>query len=573
MTGRLVISCALVLAACGVPEMDHPDALAADALPAAAPVALTLDAPRNARIGGAVTLQVTGAVPGERVYIVRGRDFGAGPCPPAIGGQCVELTDVVGVVGSAVADAAGTVTLTASVPGNTAVGTTATFLAVAQRGPGGADSVVSNLERVRANDGSARLRLVHASPDAPDVDIYANNALLLSDVPYLAATGYLAVPPGTYTVDLRAAGASPASPPAYSITVDLAADVDYTGIAAGFLGSADPADAFRVLALADDFGGPSADAWRVRLVHAGADAPTVGVDVGNDGSVEIPALGRFADTGADGVALPAGTALQVGVAGSIPFTVPAFMPGDEVTVVATGRLGARPNQPDAFGLLALDDDGAIAFLRQNPTVYALHASPDAPAVDVSTGGALLIDDLDFRELSAPLQVPPGSYDLDVFDSTGATYVGTFTTPDLVPGERYLATVTGFLGANPGLSLVPIADSADEDPTSAVLSVLHACPDAPPVQAGAVVGGAFLDLTGTLAFGDATDPAGIAVAPGVYDLGVALPGGPVLFDFPGVPLDAGQRLLTVATGSVGAGTFGLTVIDTTATPWAAATLLP
>jgi hypothetical protein len=569
MNVRLMISSAVLLAACAT-TTDQADLLPIDALPASAPIALGLDGPANMRIGGTSTITVTGALPGERLLLVRGRSFGDGPCPPVIGGLCVELAGFVAPVGTAFADASGNATFTVTIPGSTPVGAEATFLAVAQRGPGGANSVVSNIERVRANDGTARLRLVHASPDAPNVDIYANGGLLLADVPWLAATGYLAVPPGTYTVDIRAAGASPSSAPAFSVTVDLDADIDYTAIAAGLLGSSDPADAFRVLALADDFGGPSSASWRARIVHAGANAPTVSVDVGNDGSAEIPALARFADTGIEGVSLPAGVSLQVGVAGSIPFTVPAFNPGDEITVIATGDLTARPNEIDAFGLLAIDKDGSIAFLRQNPTVYALHGSPDAPPVDVFAGGARLIDDLAFRELSGAIQVPPGAYDLDVFDSTGSVFVGTFTTPSLVAGERYLATVGGFLN---GLQLIAIDDSVDLSDDDAVVRVLHACPDAPPVQVGAILGGSFVDLTGTLGFGDASDSSGIAVPAGAYDLGVALPGGPVLFDFPGVGLNAGDSLITVATGSVASGTFGITVVDTTSTPWTAATLLP
>ena len=38
----------------------------------------------------------------------------------------------------------------------------------------------------------------------------------------------------------------------------------------------------------------------------------------------------------------------------------------------------------------------------------MHASPDAPAVDVFVGGTdtELVDDLSFSELSPPVQVPP-----------------------------------------------------------------------------------------------------------------------------------------------------------------------
>ena len=47
--------------------------------------------------------------------------------------------------------------------------------------------------------GEARVRVVHASPDAPGVDVLVDDAEVLGDVPYLTASDYLDVPPGTVT--------------------------------------------------------------------------------------------------------------------------------------------------------------------------------------------------------------------------------------------------------------------------------------------------------------------------------------------------------------------------------------
>ena len=40
-------------------------------------------------------------------------------------------------------------------------------------------------------EGEARVRVVHASPDAPDVDVLLDDAEVLGDVPYLTASNYL----------------------------------------------------------------------------------------------------------------------------------------------------------------------------------------------------------------------------------------------------------------------------------------------------------------------------------------------------------------------------------------------
>ena len=44
----------------------------------------------------------------------------------------------------------------------------------------------------------------------------------------------------------------------------------------------------------------------------------------------------------------------------------------------------------------------------------IHASPDAPAVDIAvTGGDVLVPGLEFPNASGALDVPAGSYDLEV----------------------------------------------------------------------------------------------------------------------------------------------------------------
>jgi hypothetical protein len=564
-----------LLIACADPVQSAPsDPQIGSELPPPAAQTLTLTGAPAARIGGTITFTVTGAAPGEQVLLLRGTGVGAGPCT-AVTNQCASVTGFQGIAARATADGSGNATLTVRNPANTPVDREAWFQASALRGPNNANTVVSNVERVRASDGSARVRVVHASSDAPSVDIYANGALLVPNLPYLGGTPYVHVPADTYTIDIRGAGAPANSPAVYSVTLPLNADVDYTAIAAGFLGSSTPADAFRVLALVDDFGSPSADTFRARIVHAGADAPTVGIDVGNDGSNEIPALARFADTGAAGVALPSGISLQVAATApgaAFPFTLPAFTPDSDILVVATGSLGARGNEPDAFGLLALDDQGVIGFVRQNPVVYAFHASPDAPTVDVKVGGATIADDLSFRELSGRIQVPPAAYTLDIYDGSGQIYVTSITTPSLQPGESYLAIATGFLAGVPGFQPAYFADSAIITPGSATVQVIHSSPDAPAVSVGALLP-TFVDLTGPISFPNEASPDGVTVAPGTYDLAVALPAGPVLFEFPGIPLAADDRYLAVANGSLGAADFGVTLIDVTAQPWAAATVFP
>lgn len=526
------------------------------AAPAPAPADLELSGPNAISIGDRVTFTVSGARPGERVGLYFATELGES-CPASLS-VCVPVTgQITPLFGRA--DAAGVATFSFRLPATANPGDVRFAVAGAVRG---GNAVVSNVEKLRATDGSARLRVVHASPDAVPVDIYANGALLVAGLAYQEATPYVDVPAGFYDVDIRAAGADPASPPVFSVPgLQLTGNTDFTALAAGFLGSTDAADRFRVLALVDDFGTVSPDTFNTRIVHASGDAPTVDVDVANDGSSEIPALARFADTGTAPIALPADTSLQVGLAGgALAFTVPGLPAGAAVTVIATGRLGAaRASEPDAFGLLAVIDGVGTAFLRENPKVYAFHGSPDAPTVDVKVGSATIVDDLSFRDLSSAVQVPPGSYDLDIYDDSGTGYVTTWTTPELQAGERYLAVATGFLTGAPAFTIVATNEAIPLDAANASLQAIHASPDAPTVTPGIELGG-FVPLAPAFSFTEIS-PA-IVAPPGDYELALSLDGTSTALKFPLVTLGAGDRFFAIANGSLLEGGFGITLIDVT-----------
>ena len=130
----------------------------------------------------------------------------------------------------------------------------------------------------------ARLRVVHASPDAPAVDVLVDGAVVLNDVPFEAASGYLAVPAGARNVQVRASGTTTV---VIDVTPTLVAGTDYTVLAVGPVASIEP------LLLTDENTPPAAGNAKVRLVHA---SPTAGlVDIyitapGADISVATPAL-------------------------------------------------------------------------------------------------------------------------------------------------------------------------------------------------------------------------------------------------------------------------------------------
>jgi hypothetical protein len=438
-------------------------------------------------------------------------------------------------------------------------------------------------------DAPARVRVVHASPDAGGVDVHAEGTTtpLISNLRYGEVTPYLELEPGTYNLQVRPTGRLDA--PLYEtgdITLEIGAEI--TAVATGFAESTDADDRFRILALKDAFTDAGAGA-RVRIVHASADAPTVGIDVGNDDplSPEIAELRRFADTGPEGALLPAGAELQVGITADhapvTAFTTPALPAGAQLYVIAAGRLGESPRAETGFSLMAVGPDGLVGAIPQNPMIYALHASPDAPAVDLRAGGALLAGNLAYGQIGK-VQVPPGSAVVDILPAGGTTVVYSAQLADLAAGESYLALAAGFLAPQPeeaAFRVIAVQDElADDDVDNARTQIIHASPDAPAVDISTVSNGLHLDLpllVEGLRFGDVTEGEGLSVPAATFDLGIAQAGVPSFAARFGVTTARGQRAIAIAAGAFSPSGeqkgFSLMVVDTSAQPWTVASIYP
>jgi hypothetical protein len=133
-------------------------------------------------------------------------------------------------------------------------------------------------------EGEARVRVVHASPDAPDVDVLVDDAEALADVPYLAASDYLGLPSGERNLKVNAAGTSTT---VIDADVTLVDGTDYTVIASGLVASIAP------IVLEDDNSAPAAGNAKVRAIHGAPGAPAVDIYItapGADLAGETPAL-------------------------------------------------------------------------------------------------------------------------------------------------------------------------------------------------------------------------------------------------------------------------------------------
>jgi hypothetical protein len=200
-------------------------------------------------------------------------------------------------------------------------------------------------------EGEARVRVVHASPDAPDVDVLVDDAEALADVPYLAASDYLGLPSGERNLKVNAAGTSTT---VIDADVTLVDGTDYTVIASGLVASIAP------IVLEDDNSAPAAGNAKVRAIHGAPGAPAVDIYItapGADLAGETPALSGvdFGDV-SDYIEAPAGDyQVRVTPAGSTTVVIDSgtltLASGQIRTAVAVDAAGGGA----PFDLLLLED--------------------------------------------------------------------------------------------------------------------------------------------------------------------------------------------------------------------------
>jgi hypothetical protein len=90
-------------------------------------------------------------------------------------------------------------------------------------------------------------------------------------------------------------------------------------------------------------------------------------------------------------------------------------------------------------------------------VRVVHASPDAPAVDIAVkGGAVLVPNLAFGKDAGPLPVDAGIYDLEVRAAGTTTVALPINGVQLAAGKIYTVFAVGLLNGTPKLEALPIA---------------------------------------------------------------------------------------------------------------------
>jgi Domain of unknown function (DUF4397) len=188
----------------------------------------------------------------------------------------------------------------------------------------------------------------------------------------------------------------------------------------------------------------------------------------------------------------------------------------------------------------------------NAKVRVLHASPDAPAVDVYVNGEKVgapLADLEFGDLSEYVSLPAGTYDIKVcaaadpsvcpIDASGIALTG---------GTHYTIAATNVLAS---IEAQVITDAPAPTNSKTQVRVVHFSADTPAVDVLTQDGSA--KVVESLAYPDATDY--LTLDPGSYDLKVCAAADNTVcpLDPPSLDLASGHSYSVFAIGSLDGGT--------------------
>ena len=323
------------------------------------------------------------------------------------------------------------------------------------------------------------IRVLHASPDAPNVDVLVDSQVVLSDVSYKQASEFLSVLAGTRNVKVNAAGTFHSTvidagiSPLHSIRLRRSSPLT-------FWHKSNPWFCLTITPR------PVATFLKSASCTAPRALPPVDVYVtapGADISTTAPTLSNVAFTEfSDFLEIPEGDyQIRVTTVGS---NAPVFDSGtltldagSILTAVAVdATIGESP-----ISLVVLTNDPTTPFLEvadTRPRIRAVHASPDAPMFDILVDNAIVVSNVAFKGVLDYTACPAGDRNIKVNVTGTATSVIDATVP-LANGTDYTVLAVNFAAS---IELLLLDDNTTTPtPGNAKVRVVHASPDAPNVD--------------------------------------------------------------------------------------------
>jgi len=360
---------------------------------------------------------------------------------------------------------------------------------------------------------NSKVRVIHTSYDAPAVDIRVDGAVAISDLAYGESSGYAEVQAGTRNVVVTPSGAT--SPEVINANLPVEANKEYTIIAVDELASI-------TAIVAEDMRAPNSSKAKIRFVHVAPDAPAVDIKVGSGMSAPVFSDAQFKDITNYVEVDAANYQFVVTAAGNtdevLVFDEISVQNGAVYTVVAHGTFDPTDQYPFAVRVF-VDNDPGDAFVDltvATTNVKVIHASPDAPGVDI------LVDNIIVN--TAELTYPNNTEYLEALAGTRNIKVNAhMTTTTVIDADVTFQSDMYYsvFAVNDLANIEPLV--LEDDLTSpaagkAHVRFIHLSPDAPAVD---------ITLTdGTVVFGNVSFKESSAFTPldfGSYDLEVRIAG--------------------------------------------------
>lgn len=455
------------------------------------------------------------------------------------------------------------------------------------------DNTVTAPQPTAAAPMPGEIRVIHASVDAPAVNISLDGTVAISDLDFAESSGYAELDAGMY--DIAVDGITPSG----DVTVIEVADFEIgegaapTVIAVGDVASIEP------IVVSHTMSEPTSDEVSLVVVHAASVAPEVGVYLTgpmDDITGTEPAFSFDFKDSVDVGAVAAGEVrIRVTLGSDVVFdsgTVDLTgFAGQDLLVAAIPAENQVEMSASPIKLLVATDSAHLELLDVDTTtgVKVVHASPDANAaagggVEVYASATVLgmdpaevIDTFDYLDTapstSSYLEVPAGAYTFDVAPNTGTIGDSVFTSGELNldAGMEYTAIASGRVLSSPAFGLLATGDQNRAIATQASVKVVHAAPAAGTVDVYVTAAGMYstaevesgmagAPLLDDFEYAAITDY--VAVAPGDYDIRVVA-GGVTAINIEGFTLAGGTVASVIARGptesSTGPTDFGVIVL--------------
>jgi hypothetical protein len=331
-----------------------------------------------------------------------------------------------------------------------------------------------------AAEDDAYVRVVHASPSAPAVDVYVNGTVVLTNVEFFTPSSYLPVDASSGDVQIQVTVAG--DPPADAVisrTVAISPGNAYT-VAAVDLSDFDggPGLDTNPLFVEDDVSVPSEGLARVNVYHLAPDAGVVDLLVNGDpltrGLTLSDTVSAIVPSGSYTLTItPTMGVGSIGVTSTptdtLPYTIEVDLEDQQVySAFAVGRLA--------------DTDFRVELTEELAQVRVVHASPSAPAVDVYLDGTAVLTDVEYFAVSDYLQgILVGDRLIQVTPAGDSLENSVISTTATLTPTAYTVAAVDTVPAPAAVSSQPVVvvDDLSEPPEGqARIQAYHFVADAP-----------------------------------------------------------------------------------------------